>query len=278
MIPLDNFEKWLPMMDECAKLYLNEKERSEFESISEQHREKYLRDILERPIDNFTVINDIYFRSRWAEVIKMLHNGKDLRLLEIASGDADMIPQVMACIYPNSHYITANMNRILNQSLLDKTKGLPLNIKVIEDDAAYITNHLGKEFVDIIAFQHAVNDVFQAILCVREGVDTIYADWMETLPKMIQILQKETSQGTLQQHVKTPFLRLINTLLNVLKKGGTILMNHYLFQLDIDWGYPADLFDNIIPMTREWIKDISDFEEVFFDGFDTKWWIFLRKK
>lgn len=281
MIPLDEYEKWKPLMEESAKLYLNEKEYEEFKLIPEYERNKYLKEILEKPISNFTRINDVYFRARWAEVLnKLLEPAEpktDLTLLEVASGDADMIPQVMARTHPDSLYITANMNKILTKSLLGKTKDLSLKVKIIEDDAANIDSHIGSEVVDIIAFQHSINDVIQAILCEKEGVDTIYSDWMDTLPEMIKILQKEISLNTLEQHTKMPFLGLINNLLKVLKKNGIIAMNHYMFQLDLDWGYPLELFENIIPMTREWVAELEGCKEVFYDGFDVNWWMFLRK-
>jgi len=152
-----------------------------------------------------------------------------------------MIPQMMARERPHSRYITANMNRILTERLRDKTKHLPVEVEVIEEDAVEIDQYLLLESMDIIAFQHAVNDVIQAILCDQEGVDTIYTDWMETLPKMISILQREVAQNTLEQHAKPAFLFLLEKLLRVLKKDGLMVMNHYMFQLDLDWGYPLDL-------------------------------------
>jgi hypothetical protein len=278
MIPLDDYLKWLPLMKKSASLYLNEKEYEEYSLIPEAIVEQQLKNLLEKPIAEFSVVNELYFRARWAEVLKNIYHGNDLTLLEVATGDADMIPQVISVTHPGSHYITANMNKILNKSLLDKTKNLNIRMEVIEDDAAFIEKHIGQECVDIIAFQHAVNDIIQAILCDREGIDTIYSDWMETLPKMIEILQKETVQNTLEQHSKVPFLALMEILLKVLKKDGMIAMNHYMFQLDLDWGYPADLFENIIPMVRQWVYELNDCEEVFFEGFDPNWWMFLKKK
>jgi hypothetical protein len=277
MIPLDNYEKWLPLLEKSAHLYLSESEYKEFCLISKDEVGNQLKKLLEKPIADFTIINDVYFRARWAEVLRILRPDNDLKLLEIATGDADMIPQVLARIHPNCSYITANMNKILNISLLNKTKDLPLKMEIIEDDAANIENHSGREVFDIIAFQHAVNDVLQAILCGKEGVDTIYSDWMETLPKMIEILQKETTQNTLEQHVKMPFLGLMDKLMRVLKKDGVMAMNHYMFQLDLDWGYPPDLFEKMVPVTREWISEIKGCKEIFFDGFDPNWWIFLQK-
>lgn len=277
MIPLDNFERWLPLIEESARNYLSQEEFDEFCLYSQDEIDGQLKALLEKPIANFTLVNEVYFRARWAEVLKILNQGNNLKLLEVASGDADMIPQAMARTHPCSHYITANMNKMLNESLLYKTKTLPIRLEIIEDDAANIVKHLGEETVDLIAFQHAVNDVIQAMLCEREGIDTVYSDWMKVLPQMIDVIKKEVSQNTLEQHVKIPFLELIKTLLKTMKKNGTIVINHYMFQYDLDLGYPPDLFEQFIPITREWIKELKDCKEIFFDGFDANWWIFLQK-
>jgi len=277
MIPLDQFEKCLPLMEEGARLYLNEMEYKEFSSIPDCEIANQLKDILEKPINSFTYVNEVYFRARWAEVLKLLNTKENIKLLEVASGDADMIPKVMSFTHQDSNYITANMNKILNKSLIDKTQDLNVKIDIIEDNAMCIESHIGKDVVDIIAFQHSINDVIQAILCDKEGVDTIYSDWMDTLPKMIEILQKEISQNTLEQHAKVPFLELMKELMKVLKKGGIVVMNHYLFQLDLDWGYPQDLFENMVPMTREWLQELPGYKEIYFDGFHPNWWIFLEK-
>lgn len=277
MIPLDQLEKWSTCLDERAGQYLNPAEFQAYQSIPKTEKARQLKALLEKPIANFTTVNEVFFRARWAEVLNAVHPDGKLALLEIASGDADMIPQMMAVTRPGSRYITANMNRILTRSLREKTSGIPVQIEVIEEDAIAIDRYLPAESVDVIAFQHAVNDVIQAILCEQEGVDTIYADWMATLPKMISILQRETAQNTLEQHAKPAFLSLLEKLLRVLKKDGTVVMNHYMFQLDLDWGYPPALWDNIIPITREWIKELPGCHEVVVEGFDPHWWMFLKK-
>jgi hypothetical protein len=258
-------------------MYLNKTEYWEYQSIPEPERLSQVKAILEKPIARFTPVNEVFFRARWAEVLTAANAGKNLALLEIASGDADMIPQMMARVHPHSRYITANMNKILTERLQAKTRDLPVEVAVIEEDAAAIGRHLPAESIDIVAFQHAVNDVLQAILCDQEGVDTIDADWMETLPKMIQILQREISQNTLAQHVRPAFSSLLEKLLKVLKKDGLMVMNHYMFQLDLDWGYPPVLWEDLIPITREWIKTLPGCKEVFFEGFDPHWWMFLQK-
>jgi hypothetical protein len=277
MIPLDRFEKWSPRLNENARMYLSDVEYQEYAAIPDAEKLRQLKAIFEQPIARFTPINEVYFRARWADALNAAHPGDELALLEVASGDADMIPQMMARVYPHSRYITANMNRILTERLRDKTRSLPVDVMVIEQDAAALDSHLPPECVDIIAFQHAVNDVIQAILCQQEGVDTIHADWMETLPRMIDILQREVAQNSLEQHARPAFLTLLESLLKVLKKDGHIIMNHYMFQLDLDWGYPPELWENIIPLTRQWIQRLPGCKEVFYDRFDPHWWIFLKK-
>jgi hypothetical protein len=277
MIPLGGFQTWSSYLDECARQYLHEVEYQEYQGIPEAERLDQLKAILEEPIARFTPVNEVYFRARWAQVLSVANLGRELTLLEVASGDADVIPQMMARAHPHSRYITANMNRILTERLREKTRDLPLQVVVIEQDAVEIEHHLPAESVDVIAFQHAVNDVIQAILCDQEGVDTIYADWMDTLPKMIGILQRETTQNTLEQHARPAFLSTLKRLLKVLKKDGLMVMSHYMFQLDLDWGYPPDLWQDLIPITREWIKELRGCREVSFEGFPPHRWMFLRK-
>jgi hypothetical protein len=274
---LDSYEKWAPKLDGCAQTFLCPEELAQYNRMPAQYRQERLKDLLEEPIASFTPVNEAYFRARWAETLKMLYTGNELELLEIASGDADMIPQAMSRSHPGSTYVTANMNKALNESLLKRTQGLNIRLELVEDDAAHIKEHFGRDWFDIAAFQHGVNDVAQAILCGMAGVDTIFSDWMEILPQMIRMLQKEVKEGTLEAHVKGPFLSLMESLVEVLKPGGWVVINHYMFQLDLDWGYPPELFAGWVPLVRGWFRELAGVEEVFFDGYEPNWWIFLRK-
>ncbi len=276
--PLDDYTRWIPRLNESAPVFLNGEELARFNSLSEQERQSRLRELLERPIDRFTAVKTLYFRARWAEVLRTLGAGENCTLLEIASGSEDMIPQAMDRIIPGSRYISANENKILTQGLRNKTRGLSLDIRIIEEDAARITHHLPQNSVDITAFQHGVNDVLQAILCGKAGIDTITSDWMKTLPEMIALLNREIASGTFEERVKPDFTGLLREALKVMKPGGTVVMNHYQFQLDLDWGYPEDLYDNMIPMVRSWMDELPEAREIRYEPFDPRWWLFLRKK
>mgnify|MGYP001809939711 CR=1 FL=1 len=282
MIRLDDPVKWSAMSDEAAVRVLRAPELAEYEAMPREAKTARWEDLLCRPIDAFTMLNEVFFRARWEQVLRWQRTqsrNPDAApvLLEIASGDADMIPQMMARVFPGSRYVTANMNRALTESLMGRTAGLPLTMQVIEEDAAYLADKLGENSVDVVAFQHGANDVLQAILCERDGIDTVYADWMAVLPDMIRILRHEVAEGTLEQSVKAPFLGLLRTLSSLVRSDGVIAINHYMFQLDLDWGYPPELFERLIPMIRSWLPDCAGLRETLIQGFHPNWWLFLRK-
>jgi hypothetical protein len=275
--PLDQLRpEVLSVTNACR--YLSGPELVALANIPEAERLQQLRELLERPIHQFTVVNELFFRAKWGDLIHATMGDEPITLLEVATGDADMIPQALARTNPGSRYITANMNQRLNKSLLQKVNGLDLAFRLIDDDAANLTKYLPAGSVDLIAFQHGVNDVLQAILCGQAGIDTTYADWMQTLPRMIELLQQETRQGTFDQSVKAPFLGLMRDLLSLLKDDGMIAINHYQFQLDLDWGYPPELFAQLVPIVRNWLSELEGCTEVCLGYFSPQWWLFLKRR
>ena len=277
MRPIDILD---PMVLEAerARLLLRPGEYEVFLALGTDEREALLRELVTGPIGHFTVINELYFRARWAEVVGRLHGDGPLTLLEVAAGDADMIPQMLARVHPGSVYCTANMNRILNESMLAKLHGVAnLQVDLIDDDAANIRTHVGDETVDMVAFQHGVNDVIQAMLCGRAGIDTVLPDWGEVILDMVRLVNEEVQAGTLEAHIRPVFVGLLRDLLAVLRPGGVMALHHYPFQCDLDWGYPPALYEGMIPMVRSWLADLADCREIRLDGFDGQWWLFVRK-
>lgn len=277
MIPLDKYQSELLSLENASRV-LSEDEYKQFLTIPQPKQEAIFAQLLEKPITDFTIVHELYFRSKWAKLFFNLYQNHSFHLLEIASGDADLIPQCLSHTNPNSTYITANMNQKLNESLLSKLSGLSIQYQLIDDDALKISDYLEKDTVDIIAFQHGLNDVLQAILCGYYGIDTTNNDWMELLPKMIELLNTEIKNDTFYTKVYEPLLNLLSTLSNVLKPNGVIAINHYMFQLDLDLGYPTDLFTNLIPIVRSWLEHNKLFKEITFEGFSSQWWLFLQKQ
>jgi hypothetical protein len=276
----DSVQTWVNEFRENKYKFLFSKEYFEFlASKSDEEIEYGLKHIIESPINYFDFYN-YYYYVMWYKSLRNAVGEDTVNVLEIASGDEDMISQVMDKTFnKESQYVSFNMNKKLNREFYRKTKGLEVSLLVIEEDAKYIPDYFGPNYFNAVAFQHSINDVIQAILCHKESIDTIDTDWMKVLPHMIKIMQRELQEGTLEQHAKKEFLSLISNCMDTLTQNGMMIFSHYMFQLDLDLGYPYELWHNMLPMARKWILESGLMvEEIEFEGFDKQWWMFLRKK
>jgi SAM-dependent methyltransferase len=277
---LDNIELWVKKMEaaELSKV-LSRSEQEEWNSMGYEQRVDKLTSMLSYPVADFSVVYRWYFRMKWVEALEAIKANTPLTLLEIGAGDTDMIPQIMAKGYKHelTSYFTANMNKKLTASLKEKTKNLPIKVDVIEDAAQKIGDYLGNEKFDVVVFEHSVNDVLQAIIGERDGIDTTNEDWFVVLPRMIELIKNEYLNQTLEASVKEEFLGLIQSCLDVLKPGGYIVITHFMYQYDLDLGYDYYLWENMLSIVRPWFSAIEGGTEVSFENFDSQWWLFLRK-
>ncbi len=278
MKPLDDYDRWADRLEDEARKVLSSEEYEHFAAIPRQGRHQQLKELLQAPIVRFSLVNEVFFRARWSEALQACRCPSRAFVLEVASGAEDCIPQAMARTHPESRYVSANLNRQLTQGLRSRTADLPLQVEVIEDDAKNLGRHLGSNQVDAALFHHGVNDVIQGILCDRHGIDTVHCNWMAVLPEMVALLRTEAAAGTYEAHVKGPFLGLVRVLQEILKPGGTIAMFHFPYQMDLDLGYPPEIYKNMIPITRCWTAELSGIGEISISGFDPQWWLFLRKE
>lgn len=280
MMSLDNFPKIKERIKQTdLSTVLFPHELDEWRSLTDDEKDAKMRNICSRPLcdEDFTIAYTLYFRLKWLDAFKSCIHQKNPTVLEVGSGSSVNIPNALTIFDKGSKYITANMNKKLTEGLRKHTAHLPIGIDVIEDDANNIQKHVAPDSVDAIVFEHSVNDVLQAILCERDGIDTTHNDWFELLPDMIKQISAEYVNQSLEQSVKSAFLSLISNCLSVLKQGGFLIASHYMFQYDLDLGYNPELWENILPVTRPWIKDLPPVgNEVYIDNFDPRWWLFFQ--
>lgn len=280
MKPMDDIKNWLPKMYENnATDVLSIDEKNRWDCLTKEERNEMLKSLLEKPVDFNLPVYSWYFRTKWGEVLQAIQSPTPLSLLEIGSGSTDMLPQIMSRLYkhPETSYITVNMNKELTYWFRENTKGLPIKVDVVEDAAQNMENYFGAEKFDAIVFEHSFNDIMQAMLAERTGIDTIHSDWFEVLPKMINIINREYVSGTMEASVKSEFLELISSCIKVLKKGSYIIVNHFQYQYDLNLGMNPELWENLLNIIRNWINDAGLGQEVFFDGYEPQWWMFIKK-
>ncbi|MFW5998907.1 MAG: hypothetical protein ACOC4G_01870 [Bacillota bacterium] len=263
---------------------LSEKAISIIEDMNEEGIIKMLEEITNVPIIYSSEISGeiyrLYFISCWLQIFeKLFNNKKELKTLEIASGQSDPVPQALE-LYTGGRgsYTTANLNKDLTRGLKNKTANLNIEIEVIEDNAMNLHKYYQNSIFDITAFQHAINDMIQTIAAQKSGIDTVNNDWFDILPDMVKIVTGYYKNNTLKDNIYNEFMEQIKVCTKLLKKGGCLVFNTHVFQMDLDAGYPLDLYSNFVKIARKWINESSlNLKEVELKGFEKKWWLILEK-
>ena len=278
---LDNFPTLKQKLNQAnLNIILFPQELNEWQNFSKEEQDTKMQRICTLPIcgEDFTAAYTLYFRLKWLDAFKTCTTQKSPAVLEVGAGSSTNIPNALTILDPTSKYVTANMNKKLTAEFKQNTAHLPISINVIEDDANNICKHFPPNSFDAIVFEHSVNDVLQAMLCEKAGMDTTHSDWWDILPDMIKLINAEYANQALEQSVKAEFLSLVENCLTVLKPGGYLIASHYMFQYDLDLGYNPELWQNILPQVRPWLKELTTATEEIIDEFDPQWWLFLKKQ
>ena len=104
------------------------------------------------------------------------------------------------------------------------------------------------------------------------------AYWFDIVQQLTYITTAEYENSTLELSAKADFLALIQSCLDILKPGGHIVINHFMYKSDLERGISLELWRDLSPIVREWIKTLTDGVEVQMDGFNTHWWMFFQKR
>ena len=219
-----------------------------------------------------------YVSQSWRRIMDLRGAGAALTLLEIGAGSSVILPKTLAAYDKNARYVTINENTALTRAFRRKTRHLPILIDVVEGDAAKAETLLPPESVDILAFEHSMNDILQAILMARDGVDTAQGHWFKLLPEMISRINAVYRGGQFEAALKAPFMALLRSCAATLKPGGLLAISHYMFQYDLNLGYDPWLWENMLPLVRPWLRELPGGREITLEGYDAQWWFFWEKQ
>ena len=271
------------LIDKGAKLPgLAEQQADDLRAMGRERLEQGMARSLQIPvayIDQWTFpLQEAYYVAAWVEAFRALGGGAPLRVMEVASGDVAVVPWALE-LYDGGHssYATANLNRKLTEGFLGKTGNLRTQVRVIEDDGANMARYYGSGSFDAVAFQHGINDIIQTIVCEREGVDTIHADWWDILPQMTRITDEYHRSGRLEAAARQGFTACLGACAALLRPGGRLIFNNIVYQYDLDLGYPRDLYESFVPLARRWLLEAGmGLTEVTPEGWDRQWWMVLQ--
>lgn len=109
-------------------------------------------------------------------------------------------------------------------------------------------------------------------------MDTVEGDWFEIAPRLMREYEKVYLNGTLRNLVFADFIEIMRAIYFTLKPGGYLVLNYYVYPVEIDWGGSVAVRSAFVNLARQWIGEADiGFESVSLDGFDPKWWGFFRK-
>lgn len=282
MIPLDNLDRIITKMrEQNATDILTASGQEQWRLLSDEEKTAALKKIISMPVGYGNppwLMVDWFFKTRWLEALRAISLSAPASMLEIASGSTDMLPKVLARFYnhPETRYTTANLNKDLTAGFKANTKDLPIKIDVIEDAGQKIETYFDDKKVDVVVFEHSFNDIVEDMIAKKNEIDTINTIWWDILPEMIRLTNEAYLNGTYASIIKDEFLQMLRSLLKILKPGAFIISHQFQYQGDLDLGIISEIWTDLISTVRKWINEENIGKEVFFDGFEPKWWLFIK--
>ena len=222
----------------------------------------------------------LFYLASWLSALDRLAVPRNAATLEIAAGDTVYVPVALDIhTAGGGSYVTANLNEELTAGFRAGTAGLRIPTRVVEDHAANLAAHCEPESFDLVAFQHAVNDLVQTAVADENGIDTVHLDWFEILPTMVRLVMEYHRDGRLETNVRSAFVGLMATAASLLRPGGHMVFNNCVFQVDLEAGYETDLYASFISLARRWIaRSGLELEIVDPEWIDPQWWMVVRKR
>ncbi len=268
---------------ETDRFFFTNEAREEIARLSTVEIESLLQEFTRAPMirrdSSDMQLSRVYHILCWIEALKKSSISEDATVVEIAPGAGTATVTAFDVVSGREgKYVAFNLNKKLTSDFKTQTEDLNLDIRIIEDDAKNALAYIPKETIDMVAGNHAINDILETIIANKEGLDTIEGDWFEIAPRLIRKYEKAYLNGTLKNLVFEDFIEIMRAIYFTLKPGGYLALNYYVYPVEIDWGGSVPVRSAFVNLARQWISEADlGFETVFLDGFDPKWWGFFRK-
>lgn len=268
---------------ETDRFFFTNEAREEIARLSTDEIESLLQGFTKAPIirrdSSDMQLSRVYHMLCWVKALKEFSISEDATLVEIAPGAGTHIVTAFDVISGGKgKYVAFNLNKKLTSDFKTQTEDLNLDIRIIEDNAKNALVYIPKETIDMVAGNHAINDILETIIANKEGLDTVEGNWFEIAPRLIREYEKAYLNGTLRNLVFDDFIDIMRAIYFTLKSTGYLVLNYYVYPVEIDWGGSVLVRSAFVDLARQWISEADiGFETVSLDGFDLKWWGFFRK-
>jgi hypothetical protein len=232
-----------------------------------------------KPLDICMPVFNAVLASQYYELFEALQISNKMNIYEPCVGASNpVILATEAYSKGKAEYTAINLNRRLRAQLQYKINHLRMNPRIIEDHAEKALDHLAPGSFDVACFHHAVNDILQTAVSELRGMDTKAIDWFTCEKQMIEWLDEDAKSGLLDRCGKPELMKIVGDAVNLVRSCGFLIFDHFNWCkfIGVSW-FPWDFFYNLIPMTRQWIKEGGfPVEEICLQGVDPQWWLILQ--
>jgi hypothetical protein len=222
---------------------------------------------------------DIYWTAGWVKAMLAAQVPLAATVLEIGAGlSVNFVRAAASLLGSRGRFVAVNLNKNLSDSFQRRNRQLPIRMQFIEGNARDIHRHLPEASCSFIAFNHQIDDILQTMVFESHGRRTEEGDWCAMAPEMVRLTLRAHESGAIDETIRPQFLELIRSCSQVLQPGRVMGFNNAVTPLLLRLGYTEELLGSYIPMARRWIeKGVPSLQEQIVEGFDRKWWMFLRK-
>ncbi len=229
-----------------------------------------------KPLDICMPVLNAVLAAQYYEVFAALRLPQTIAVYEPCVGASPpVIFATEAYSGGTGSYLTINLNKKLRAELEGKIAHLKTSIRVIEDNALEAAAALPDQSFDVACFHHAINDILQTAVAEPRGMDTTAIDWFPNERQMIEWLAEDFQKDRLESRGKPEIMSIVTSATRLVKPGGYLVFDHFNWcrYMGVDW-FPWDLFYNLIPMTRAWIRESAlPLKEVSLPGLPPQWWM-----
>ena len=224
-------------------------------------------------------LSHVYFILKWMSLFRVLEIGDDARLVELAPGEN---PRVLIAfdtvVSGKGSYIAVNLNRKLTSILKGRARSIETAAQFVEDDSRNLTDHVEKNTVDVVALNHAIDNILECLVAEEEGIDTVNAEYMEIFPKLIMRFEAACRSGKLKAIAHEGFMKIVADAFTVLKPNRYLIFYQFVLQEALDAGADMNMRSSLINIARDWILEkYAQSAMLEIDNYDPKRWLILKK-
>ena len=212
---------------------------------------------------------------QWHGVLTHLGCHPGARVAEIGPGASVILPVAISLATQGDAEYTAvdpDAKRLLE--LEKRLSNLPISKRFIASAAGDLPQQVPPCSFDYVVGHHIINDLIETIVASQQGPAT--GSSLNERYSAVRLVSKLYRRGNLWNIVEKDLKKQLGGCWHSLEEGGLLVWNHFTFKLDVEWGYPLELYSSLTHFFRRRFL-VEEHWEILEAGLDPDKWLVARK-